>query len=301
MKTLALLLCVQDSTEVEFVREPGRLELRSAGRALGSYVYEDRAIRRPFLAHLRAPDGTPITRNHPPIEGRDATDHADMHPGAWLGFGSLGGEDFWRNKAKVEHVRFVEEPKRGSFTVLNRYASADRVVCEEACRITAVLRPAGLLLVLDSAFSGPAPFAFGDQEEMGFGIRLATGITVKAGGRMTDSAGRRNEKGIWGKPGEWCDAGGLVDGRRTGALVVADAANPAPSRLHARDYGLLVFNPFGRKAFGAGEAARTEVKKGDTLRLRFALLLYRTADGSDLDAAREARSIQDFLKELKRP
>lgn len=301
MKALAALLLLAPKQDVELRPEKGRVEFRVAGETVGSYTFEDAAIKRPYFANLRVPGGPAVTRTHPPVEGKDATDHATFHPGIWLGFGDLGGADFWRNKAAVEHVRFVKEPKDGTFTVLNRYRHGERAVCEETCRVTVVRRPAGLLLVLDSAFAGEAPFAFGDQEEMGLGVRVASPLAVKAGGRMRDSAGRTNEKEIWGHPGEWCDYSGVVDGRRAGLLVVSDPSDGLPSRLHARDYGVLVFNPFGRKAFKAGDAARTEVKPGQTLRLRYGVLLYRAADAEGLDLKTEAAGILESMKGLPRP
>jgi hypothetical protein len=301
MSATAWLFLLGSAQGVELRSEKGRVELRVDGEAVGAYVYEDATLRRPFFANLRVPGGPPVTRPHPPVEGKDATDHATMHPGVWLAFGDLGGADFWRNKAAVEHVRFVEEPRDGTFSVLNRYRAGERVVCEETCRVAALRRPAGVLLVLDSAFSGPEPFSFGDQEEMGLGVRVATPFTVRAGGRMKDNAGRTNEKEIWGKPGEWCDYSGVADGKRAGLLVAADPANPLPSRLHARDYGLLVFNPFGRKVFKAGEASRTEVRPGETLRLRFGVLLYRADGPEGLDLRAEAAGVLEAMKGLRRP
>src|SRR5262245_2261495 len=67
------------------------------------YHFKDARIKRPFLAHLHAPDGTQVTRNHPPKAG-DAGDHDTMHPGLWLAFGDLGGADFWRNNGTVTFV-----------------------------------------------------------------------------------------------------------------------------------------------------------------------------------------------------
>ena len=54
--------------------------------------------------------GVQVTRNHPPVKDVDAVDHDTMHPGIWLGFGDISGQDFWRNKATMEHLRFVKAP-----------------------------------------------------------------------------------------------------------------------------------------------------------------------------------------------
>jgi hypothetical protein len=60
-----------------------------------------------------------------------------------------------------------------------------------------------------------------------------------------------------------------VGGRLVGRAVLSHPENVRPSWLHARDYGLLVSNPFGRKTFTGGEPSRVVVSPGGGLRLRF--------------------------------
>src|SRR5262245_8041463 len=107
----------EDSEELPTVRfrtAEGGVEMEIDGPPWPGYVFRDPDIRRPFLAHVQAPNGVQVTRNHPPIEGQDATDHPTMHPGIWLAFSDLAGQDFWRNEAAVEHVEFLAEPEGGS-------------------------------------------------------------------------------------------------------------------------------------------------------------------------------------------
>jgi len=87
-----------------------RLVISYAGRSVADYVFRDERILRPYLANIRTPDGIQVTRNHPPVTGMDADDHDTMHPGIWLAFGDINGSDFWRNKGRIEHVRFAEPP-----------------------------------------------------------------------------------------------------------------------------------------------------------------------------------------------
>ena len=89
--------------------KPDRLSIVHAGRPLTDYVFSDPEVLRPHFQNLRAPSGVQVTRTHPPAAG-DATDHATMHPGVWLAFGDINGEDFWRNKARIEHVAFTADP-----------------------------------------------------------------------------------------------------------------------------------------------------------------------------------------------
>jgi hypothetical protein len=131
------------------------------------------------------------------------------------------------------------------------------------------------MLLWDSTFASDRAFTFGDQEEMGLGVRVASPMRVEAGGTILDAEGRRNGRGVWGQASAWCAYRGVVDGKKVGVMLTPHPDNFRPSWFHARDYGLLVANPFGRHAFRKGEPSRVEVKPGETFRLRFAVLLHR--------------------------
>lgn len=263
---------------VTFEVKESRLHIRIDERPFATYVWEDRQILRPYFTAVHAPNGRQITRSHPPVSGKDAVDHATMHPGIWLAFGDISGADFWRNKASVQHVAFVEKPATnkaiGRFVVRNRYTTGERFLCEEVCTIAVRSRPGATLLDWTSEFRGPEEFFFGDQEEMGLGIRLATPLTVKNGGQILNSAGLKNEKQVWGKPSQWCDYSGTIDGSALGLCLMPHPENFRRSWFHVRDYGLLVANPFGQNAFTRGEKSRIAVRKGDKLRLRFGILVH---------------------------
>ena len=285
---------------VTFVSQEGSLLIRVDDRPLATYVYRDPEILRPYFKDVYSPAGVQVTRHHPPRQGIDPVDHATMHPGLWLAFGDLGGADFWRNKATVEHVGFTMPPRVegavGTFSVHNRYMADGTAVCDEVCTYTFQVHPAGYQILWDSTFSSETSgFYFGDQEEMGLGIRLATPMMVKPyegrhrPGRILDDHGRLNEKGIWGKPAAWCDYGGWLGDTFAGILVMPDPSDDRPCRWHTRDYGFMAANPFGWKAFKQGPARRTEVKAGQSFRLRFGLLVHAapSEDAVDLAAAYE--------------
>ncbi len=263
---------------VSFDQKDASLEIQIDGKPFVTYVWQDRNVLRPYFAHLHAPNGKEVTRRHPPVEGKDATDHAAMHPGLWLAFGDVSGADFWRNKGTVTHVEFVEKPKTskdgGSFAVKNRYVSGEKTVCEEVCRISIGVRPGGHLIDWTSEFTGPEDFSFGDQEEMGLGVRVATPLVVKNGGQILNNVGSKNEKQVWGKQADWCDYGGIIDSQPVGVTLMPDPKNFRRSWFHARDYGVLVANPFGQNAFTKGEKSKVVVKKGETFRLRFGVLVH---------------------------
>lgn len=279
---------------VEFRREPGTLHIQIGGEPFASYVYYDEEIPRPYFAHVKSPSGIQATRHHPPIAGQDEMDHATFHPGIWMAFGDISGNDYWRLKGKVEHEMFVDGPSggpgQGSFTVRNYYlkqGGSDRVAAEVA-RYRIQVTPFGYLLLWDSTFTPVAEeIVFGDQEEMGLGVRVQTPISVNYGGEMVDSEGRKNEAQIWGTQADWVDYRGEVQGQWVGILLMPHPDNFRRSWYHARDYGVIVANPFGRQAMKAGPESRVVVRSGEELRLRYGLLIHSspTREGIGLQDA----------------
>ncbi len=272
---------------VSFDRQADRLHIRIHDQPFATYVWDDPVILRPYFCHLHAPNGVQVTRNHPPVEGQDPVDHATMHPGLWLAFGDMGGADFWRNRASVRQIEFVEDPhstrQGAAFSVRNHYMAGERLICEELCRFAIHVRPAGFVIDWTADFTGPEDCAFGDQEEMGLGMRVATSLTVARDGQIRNSDGATNEAEVWGKPATWCDYSGIIDRQSAGITLMPDPANFRPCWFHARDYGLLVANPFGRRALTGGEVSRVIVRGGETLRLRFGILVH--ADNVDVATA----------------
>jgi hypothetical protein len=292
---IASAACAALAPEVSFQKSADSLDILIGGKPVAIYVWHDDRIPRPYFRQVFAPDGIRVTRPNPPdpVANKGNDDHPTFHPGIWLAFGDINGADFWRNKATVKHVRFAEEPKtegsRGTFSVVNRYENGT-LVCEETCSYTIVADKNGYFLLSESTFSSPDhDFAFGDQEEMGFGVRLDTPLTVKFGsGGIVNSEGGRNEAGTWGKQAKWCAFSGVMGGRRAGVSIMPDPSNFRPSWFHSRDYGLLVANPFGKKAMTAPDDPKvapdkTVVKKGETFRLAFGVYIFSVPEANDVD------------------
>jgi hypothetical protein len=102
-------------------------------------------------------------------------------------------------------------------------------------------------------------------------------------GTILNANGRKNEAQVWGHAADWCDYSGTIAGERVGIAIFCHPENFRPSWFHARDYGLLVANPFGRRAFGEGETSTVVVKPGESLRLRYGVLLHAGPLGRELD------------------
>jgi hypothetical protein len=280
----------RQAPEVSFEYRPGQLLVRVGGEEFATYVYSDPEIPRPYFAHVKTPSGIQVTRNHPPVPGKDETDHATFHPGIWLAFGDISGNDYWRLGAKVEHEMFVGDPQggpgEGTFTVRNYYcraADGSRMVLE-VCKYTVIADEGCYILISESTFSSDQEdFYFGDQEEFGLGVRVATPISVRYGGHMVNAEGLVDEKGVWGKASDWCDYHGVVDDTLIGMTIMPDPLNFRQCWYHARDYGFIAANPFGRKAMNQGPESKVVVKKGEKFHLGFGVAVYSAPKGAEVD------------------
>ena len=320
----AMLLCMANcrdaiaadadvrALEAAFAHEPGSVAITLGGEPFATFVYADEKITRPYFAHVRAPNGVQVTRRHPPIAGSDPTDHPEFHPGIWMAFGDVNGNDGWRLKAPVRFVKFLEERHEenggGFIAEFSHRDQADpkREVCRERLQFDVRATPEGTLLLWDSTFTGDREFAFGDQEEMGLGVRLATPLRAEqaskqglpAGqGEIVSAEGKRNEAEVWGTAPKWCDYRGEVDGQAAGVTILCHPENFRPSWFHVRDYGLMVANPFGRSAFDQGEPSRVIVAPGETLRLRYGMLIHGGAAGEKLDLHRAFERYVELARE----
>ena len=200
------------------------------------------------------------------------------------------------------HAGFEQPPEsvgpRGRFSVRNHYLSSDgtRTVCEEVCRYTFEAREESYLIDWDSTFSSnEADFYFGDQEEMGLGVRVATDLREAGGtGRILNSAAARGAKTTWGKPASWCDYSG-TSGDRVGVTIMTSPDNYRPSWWHNRDYGLSVANLFGREAMRQGPPSKIVVKRGEKFRLRYGVLLHVSRE-SPFDPGEQYQRYVDALR-----
>ena len=270
-------------------RDDRLLIVDEAGRPAAVFTFDDPLVGRPAIRDLHTPGGAMVTRPCPIRPGIDADDHATLHPGVMLCFSDLSGADPWRHKTAVRFVGFVGEPATTAgavrFTFAAEYLAepADfptaMVVCHEESTVTIADRNvAGMavrVVTWDARLTAAEkPVTFADVEEMGFGIRLVKELSPKWGGRYLAAHGGRDEKGIFGTQADWCDASGEVAGKRVGVTLVDRGDDARRAFLHARDYGWLLANAFGRRSYTKGESGAVTSPPGGTLDLQYALVLH---------------------------
>lgn len=283
---------VGDREGFSFQDHEDRLEISYGSQRIATYLKEHSKLTRRALVNVMTPSGIQVTRNFPPRKPDDIDPgynaesgiiHPVMHPGIWLSFGDVNGNDYWRLQAKSIFDGFVQSPTgnkaSASFSVSNQLMSEDgkSVACTELTHYRFEKVPEGLQLNIVAEYkSEEHDFYFGDQEESGLAVRVASPIRVQGGnGTILNNRGERNGAEVWGKQAGWFDYFGTIDGRQVGIMVVPDPDNPRPSWLHARDYGVIVTNPFPKQPRERREPyVKTWVKRGEPFRLSYAILIH---------------------------
>jgi hypothetical protein len=286
--SLSLILSSIAKSDFRIDKVETGLDIYWDSQRIAEYRHGNPETPRPYFSNIHSLDGKRLTRSFPPVAGVDPTDHDKLHPGVWLAFGNLNGVDFWRNKGKVTHVRYIVEP-----TISNQgitFSTEENYVApsgQNVCRAINEYRVDRLSLAPHQAFvlkwktqlkSDTTELTFGDQHEMGLGFRVATPISVKHGrGTISSNHGGKNEKGNWGRVGSWWDYSATNDNQRLGILAIA-ATNPRPIWVHARDYGFIALNPTGvpDRPEDSLPAKPFHVPKGEAVEFSFALVFYST-------------------------
>jgi hypothetical protein len=278
---------------------------------------------KPFFWPLNAPGAIPVTRGWPMEKAQpgEATDHVHQKSG-WFTHGDvipegveikqkikgIEGVDFWseaEGHGKIVCVKVGEpEVKKGHarLVTVNEWRTADGVKVLDETRTIHLydLGEARLLVLEIDLVASAAPVTFGDTKEGSLGVRVRDSITEDKGkGRLTNADGKTGEKGpdgVWGRVSAWCDDSGPADGKTVGIAILADPDNPYPTCWHARGYGLMAANPFGRDKSGfpaeKGKSDLVKLAKGDHLKLRYGILLH----AGDVKEAKVADAYDRFVK-----
>jgi hypothetical protein len=331
--TLGLLAAVGLGTATVPAAEPAsvnimvvdkdRIDFRH-GKALTTTYHIGSNVAKPYFWPLNDPDGQPLTRAWPmgPAEPGEKKDHIHQKS-AWFCHGDVipegmevqqkikgvEGIDFW-SEAKG-HGRIVctkvapphVEKNHGFVTTYNKWVTADgRKILDEVRRVHFYDFGDAQLLVLDIDLDASVvPVTFGDTKEGSMGVRVRQVLNAdKTGkGALTNADGKVGEEGAngcWGRLSAWCDDSGPVDGKTAGVAIFADPKNPLPSCWHARGYGLVAANPFGRAKSGfpdmKGKHDLFKLAKGEHLKLRYGLLLHM----GDAKEAKVADYYERFTK-----
>jgi hypothetical protein len=288
----------------------GQIDFKRGKLLVARYVTKESAAK-PYFWPINAPHGQPITRAWPMVETpkeAEARDHVHQKS-AWFCHGdvvpegmeikhkikNVEGIDFWSEApghgkivcTKVDKA--TQEKNHGKVVTHNEWRTADGdKIMDETRTIHLYDLGASQLLVLEiDLHASVVPIIFADTKEGAMGVRVRQSVTTDKGkGTLTNAEGHSDEgkknnadkSGCWGLLSAWCDYSGPVEDQTAGIALFADPDNSSPSCWHARGYGLLAANPFGRGKSGfpdmKGKTDLVKLAKGEHLKLRFGILLH---------------------------
>lgn len=288
--------------------------------------YHTKGFAKPIFYPMYAAGQIPLTRDWPILKDKpgQSTDHPHQKS-AWFCHGDIliegveitekikgvKGVDFWSEAPGhgVMNCVDVGKPtveKDHAFVVTKnewRTQSGVKILDEIRTIHFYVIGDAALIVVRSRLMAPTGNITFGDTKEGSFGIRINDQIIAgkkKDGtptvGKLENAEGKTEEKDIWGLTSAWCDYSGPIDGKVAGLAILDDPKNPYPACWHARGYGLMAANPFGRNGSGfpamRGKTDLVQIAKGGSLEFRYGMFLHT----GDAKSGKVADAYAQFVK-----
>jgi hypothetical protein len=230
------------------------------------------------------------TRNGPP-----AMDHQHQR-GLWFAHDNVNHLDFWNNE--WSYFADLHRPNLGRINLKTLGAvksggsqgsiaatfewtdmEGNKPILTESRVMTFYADPKLRYFDVDITLTATADYVtFGDGKDGAFGIRLRPILQEDKGvSRITNADGLAGEKELWGKPSDWCDYSGGIQGEKVGVAILDYPDNPRhPVRWHARAYGLFAANPFGLSQLTNDKTLNGAItlSAGQSLRYRYRVIIH---------------------------
>ena len=273
--------------QVKLTEGPTSVKVEIGGKPFTEYRFaagDDKFFFRPFAYPVLASDGQAVTSDQIATNPKEHPHHRSL----WVAHGMVNGVDHWSHKdgATQRHIRFariegdtlVEElewsgKKPADPALLKETRTLRFAQDADGARtidLTIVLTPAGGAVTL------------ADTKEAGLAaVRVHPEIGTDKGPKatLTNSAGGKGEKAIWGKPAAWCDASGTIGQKVYGIAILDHPDNPRhPTTWHTREYGLHAANIFGLHDFdkkaNAEHAGDLTLEPGKTTTFKYRIVIH---------------------------
>lgn len=257
--------------KVSAVQIGSRIDVTIGGKFFTSYRYEDDE-KYPFFFPVNGP-----------VSGGSVTSMRNgvypHHSSLFFGCDQVNGGNYWQEG--LSRGRIISVGAR----IVN--PGGDKAVIVDECiwkrpdadapikdkRTITIYSPSANLYVIDFDIEMEMliDVVIKKTNHSLFSARIAEDLTGKQGGVMTNSLGDKGEKDTFGKPASWMDCYGQ---RKTGYEGIAILQHPScmwyPSKWFTRDYGFISPTPM----FWPENDQETSLKKGDTINLRYRVLVH---------------------------
>ncbi len=292
---VGLLSGISVHSQVTAVKVGDRIDVSINGNLFTQYVFAENE-KYPFFFPVNGPSGFSVTSMRNSLYPH--------HSSLFFGCDRVNGGNYWQEgleRGRIESLR-AEIFKTGK----------DSVVIENECIWNRPGAESPIRDVRTITITAPSK----DQYQIDFDIRLdmlmdvkiektnhsffsgrmAPDLSVANGGTMVNAEGGHGEQGDEGtfeKKSPWMDCYGMRNGKAEGMAILQHPSNPwYPSPWFTRDYGFFSPTPM---YWPADEKIGTVLKKGDTLRLRYRVLVH----SGDTKAAGIAEEFNKYVKSDK--
>ncbi len=283
MKTLLLLgslallgggLATADVTITEL---EDRIRVEVDGQLFTEWRHKE--WKAPYLYPVIGPNGENVTRHYPMKEGvpNEQDDH-EWHRSIRFSHRNVNGVSFWspdtdskeRGQIQLDKIEKITSGEVGEIVLWNNWIGEKdkRLILREKVRLSFHPLPERQMLMDYDIELHPVetPLTFFDEKDGGLAVRVAGTMKVEdrktkeGNGTILNSRGNKNAE-AWGKRAEWADYFGPDPSGKTVGIAIFDHPSNLryPTHWHARTYGLMTANRFGKGAFEAKSGAN----KGD--------------------------------------
>jgi len=267
---LAGIAHANGAQDVKALAATDRIRIEVGGRLFTEYLYAEGQKFPYFFPVIGPRSGVGIT-----TVGQTNFPH---HSSLWLGCDKVNGGNYWAGDIKTGRIAPME-------TRLTK-GSGEEITFEQDCEWSRPGAPSPFRDHRIVVVRAPSP----DRREIDFDValtamesvkiektnhslfcaRMAPDFSVKGGGRLCNAEGLESEKGTFGQPSAWMDARGTRARITEGLAILVHPSVPRfPPPWFTRDYGFFSPTPMFWP-----EKASTEFKKGDTVRLRYRIIVH---------------------------
>ncbi len=290
---LSLSTTVSSQSKVTANKVGSRIDISIDNKLFTQYIFSEDE-KYPLFFPVNGPSGFSVTSMRNSLYPH--------HSSLFFGCDRVNGGNYWQQGLE-----------RGQILTLRAEileSGEDKVVIENECIWT---RPGAMSPIRDFrtiTVSSPSPEVYQIDFDITlemlmdvkiektnhsfFSGRMAPDLAVTGGGSMVNAEGDEGEKGdegTFGKRSPWMDYFGTRNGKTEGMAIMQHPTNKwYPSPWFTRDYGFFSPTPM---YWPEDEKAGTTFKKGDTLKLRYRVLVH----GGNTEEAGIKEAFTEYSKE----
>lgn len=287
--------------KVKLTQLEDRVRVEINGQLFTEYIFG--VYAKPIMYPIIGPGGVEMMRHYPmkddvPGESKDHIHQRSL----WYTHGDVNGVDFWAEAGSKNPpltnvgtivqtgISKIESGNRGILHTNNKWVGPQNQILLTDSRAISFAMPGednedryiDFRITLKASHGD---VTFGDTKEGSMGIRTHPNLRLKndpkkgvttANGQAINSNGDEGAS-LWGQKTPWVDYWGNIDGQTVGVAIFDHPSNyNYPTWWHARDYGLIAANPFGKHYFEGAEkgAGDFTLKNGESTTFRYRFLFH---------------------------